>query len=201
MTNSIITDELNKLISKFIQEANLELAYSDKIHLTSVMVRIEDFSEDKSGEEQRYIVNAIYDEAFLNHKKNVKFWSNHPLTEFLDKLRNLPANTGVVISTSLKSSHKQQILFLDYLGILDKINTLKITQEKQAELISYIINRGTKNTKTLYTTRSLRYDKKSLTDVVKSPKNLEFVQNIFRNLGLDDLVEKVQKDKDDINEH
>ena len=61
MNNSIITDELDKLIRDFIQESNLELAYNDEIHLTTVMIKIENFLEDKSGVEQRYIIRSLTD--------------------------------------------------------------------------------------------------------------------------------------------
>jgi hypothetical protein len=85
------------------------------------------------------------------------------------------------------------MLILHYLGFLEKIELLLKTQEKQAELLSYILDRNSKNTKTFFVTMKsvMDYEDK---DMAKTPKNLDFVKKLFLDLGLNELAEKVQED-------
>jgi len=92
-----------------------------------------------------------------------------------------------------KATHKQQMLILHYLGVIKKINLLTQKKVNQAKLISYLLNRSEKNTKTFIETMNLKMADKDK-DVAMTPKNLEFVYNLFTDIGLIDLANKVQKD-------
>jgi len=86
---------------------------------------------------------------------------------------------------------------MHYLGLVEKIEITGLTQEKRAELISYIINRGDKNTKTFIANITQVMDNEDI-DIAKTPKNLSFVLKLFEDLGLLDLANTVKKDMERI---
>ncbi len=98
-------------------------------------------------------------------------------------------------SITEKATHKQQMLILHYLGVLEKISLITQKRIDQAKLISYLINRNEKNTKTFIESMKLKMlDIEK--DVAMTPKNLRFVHTLFTDLGLSDLADKVQIDLD-----
>lgn len=94
-----------------------------------------------------------------------------------------------------KATHKQQMLILHYIGVLKKIDLLTQKKINQAKLISYLLNRDEKNTKTFIETMNLKMNDKDK-DVAMTPKNLRFVHTLFIDLGLNDLANRVQEDLD-----
>ena len=92
---------------------------------------------------------------------------------------------------SEEATHKQQILILHYLGILDQFN---ITTVKKGRLFSQLLNRNDKNTEDYIRYVGERVEKNNL----KSDKNLEYVYDLFEEIGLISQAEKVKRDIDKI---
>lgn len=146
---------------------------------------IESLIRINTEEGQYYLENQLLTEVYYQYHKFLKEHVEIHETNSVE-VEN--------ISTVKKSTHKQQILILHYLGFLDKIESLHITQEKKAELLSIILNRGSKNTKTFFTNIKLVMENEDI-HTAKTPKNLDFVENLFIELGLQELAQKVQDDK------
>jgi len=88
-----------------------------------------------------------------------------------------------------ETTHKQQILILHYLGILDQ---LKNTTVNKGILFSDLLNMDKKNTEDY-----IRYvGGKIEENEIKTKNNLEFVYNLFDELDMTELAGQVKRDID-----
>ena len=90
---------------------------------------------------------------------------------------------------SEETTHKQQILILHYLGILDQFN---IATVKKGRLFSQLLNRNDKNTEDYIRYVDGKIDGKGN----KTINNLEYVYNLFEDLGFRNEATKVKADID-----
>ena len=88
-----------------------------------------------------------------------------------------------------ETTHKQQILILHYLGILDKYD---ISTVKKGLLFSKLLNKNDKNTEDHIRYVSGKIDKNE----IKTRNNLEFVYKLFEELELTELAVLVKRDMD-----
>ena len=188
---------ISEQLGEFLQKHNMELAYNDAIHNAELIEAIKYFHKDKSVDEQEFTIHALNSYA-LKFKKTIKNWSDDPLTEWLKEMKIQYRQLESETKRHDKAAHKQQILILHYLGLLDKIDVLPLTQEKRADLLSYILNRNSKNTKTYLSTIKGRIDYED-PGFAKTPNNLDFVEKLFRDFELEEIVQKIQEDKRRIN--
>ena len=180
-------------LKEFLQKHNMELAYKDGIRNAEFIEAIKYFLKDISVDEQEFTIHAL--NSYANKfKTTMKNWSNDPLTEWLKERKNQFQKTELKTAPTIKSTHKQQMLILHYLGFLDKIHVLLPTLEKRAELLTYILNRDIKNTKTYFSLINLFLNEKDK-DIVKTPNNLDFVEKVFLELGLQEFAQNVKEDK------
>ncbi len=96
---------------------------------------------------------------------------------------------GKNISKKENTSHKQQILILHYLGILDQHN---ITNVKKGLLFSKLLNKNDKNTENYIRYVDGKIDEKG----IKTRNNLVYVYNLFEDLGLNNEAAKAKADID-----
>jgi hypothetical protein len=89
-----------------------------------------------------------------------------------------------------KITTKQQILILHYLDIIENLCVTETT--KKAKLLSFIFNRHEQNIRTVLTNMpNVKYNSKNNPF---TPDNMEFVKNIFSDIGLNDIVRKIEND-------
>ena len=85
------------------------------------------------------------------------------------------------------------MLILHYIGILDQYN---LTTSKKGSLFSKLLNKNDKNTEDYIRYVSGKVDQNS----IKTRKNLKFIYNLFLELEMTDLAEKVKRDIDKLKE-
>lgn len=88
---------------------------------------------------------------------------------------------------SKETTHKQQILILHYMGILDKY---KLSGVKKGILFSKLINKNDKNTEDYIRNVVAGVNQNNL----KTEENLEFVYNLFEESGLLNEAAEVKMD-------
>lgn len=83
---------------------------------------------------------------------------------------------------------KQQILILHYLGV---INHVDLDNTKKAKLFSRLLNRNEQNIRTDLTyVNALKIDESD----IKTPNNLKEVKMLFKELGMNEIVKKIDAD-------
>ena len=185
-----MSTKIDNQIKSFLEESNIIEAYESFL-CSNFLSQLEGFISSKSVEEQQYALNVILGETDIDFR--IRHWHIHPITlwmkEKLAKLQELETS----IQSKDKARHKQQMLILHYLGILDKIDLLPLNQGGKAQLLSTLLNRSEKNTNNYLASIALTMATEQ-TDVAKTPKNLNFVLNLFKELGLTDYTGSIQSD-------
>ena len=90
-----------------------------------------------------------------------------------------------------ETTHKQQVLILHYLGILDQLKNPTI---KKGILFSALLNMDKKNTEDYIRNVGGKTEKNE----IKTRNNLEFVYNLFEELEMTELASQVKIDIDKI---
>ncbi len=114
----------------------------------------------------------------FSDRRRIKLLSESYIKEYLKKPQKREETT-----------HKQQILILHYLGILDKYD---ISTVKKGLLFSKLLNKNDKNTEDHIRYVSGKIDKNE----IKTRNNLEFVYKLFEELELTELAVLVKRDMD-----
>ncbi len=83
---------------------------------------------------------------------------------------------------------KQQLLILHYMGILKNID---LPNTKKAKLLSTLLNKTEQDIREVLTYIE---GKKEESKKIKSKDNLEFVKKHFEKLGMNEAIEKINKD-------
>lgn len=124
--------------------------------------------------------------GLLKDMKNGTFQIRMEMREMSDRLEKLE-NTVNKTKRKDNTSRGQQILILYHLGLLDKINELNLSNVKKAKLLATLLNSSEQN---------IRQD---LTEVYKQDSELKhstnytFLNQLFSELGLNELEKKTDK--------
>ncbi len=102
----------------------------------------------------------------------------------LSIVSNLPPPETVKVLKD-KITNKQQILLLNYLGILENEHLQKLTTEKKGILLGYLLNRDEKNMSDYI---RYFYGKPDNKFNCKTPANIEAVNKILKILGLKEIL-------------
>lgn len=127
---------------------------------------------------------------------NNSFFQSNPtyddLADIDERLRELENR---VFKTARKqiTNRSQQILLLNDLGLMDKINQLGISTKKKAYLLSVLLNASQDNIKDdLSNMYKPNYKHNNI-------ENNEFLLKVYKEAGLKELIEKTDKQLDELN--
>lgn len=190
--------KLSEEINHFLQNLDMKLAYEDYTHAAKFKYAVEELMTGKSTENQIFVLDTLYHIAARKYKGETNLWSIYPLTKWLLNKKNMIESEMANIKKKEYASHKQQVLLLYYTGLLDHIKEFDLNKQDTAKLVSYILNRHEKNTRTFISEihQGASFEHK---DIALTPKNLDFVENIFQKFELEDCIQLVQKDRDKVN--
>lgn len=122
----------------------------------------------------------IYKDSFEFYKKRIN--------------ENINVKVSKAQSINISITHKQQILVLKYLDILNKIEEIAGTKEKSYSIIAGLLGKSKDNTKkAINGIEGFSLGKGK--DVVNTKENLSYVEGFFDEIGLPEIVNQIKKDK------
>ena len=150
-----------------------------------------------AGFKQNYYNNIELDlskRAFYDIENIVAYLNGEVISIFLKYIKSTLENLNPKKLKSDESlSIQEQILILDYLGVLNEISTIN-TDEKKAKLISLLIGKNYQNTRALISSiYSLKHSKVPAEKRVIN-KRLVKIAELFKTVGLLNLSDTVESD-------
>jgi len=170
-------DFFDKIIALINIEKNKRLKELNELMLTNPESDYEEFKESIKVNE--------YDNHLKITEKLKEEFLNDPFPNYYEE---------EIIENSLEIKKKQQLLLLDYLGIIDYLNKeYELNKTKFAKLIGYITDKTPERSLLTYLDKNMTPPDKKRD--CRTKENYNQIIKILEDVGLNDLSLEVLKDK------